>query len=497
MTSADLPYVIATLPARSLDAARREATLAREAGADLAEVRFDRWPARERESPERLFPAPLPLIATLRSAREGGEGPDDVDSRRRWRDRVAGLPFAFVDLEGARDLPEPATRLSPRAEGRWIVSWHLPPATSPTEVHRRLSGPRPVGSVLKVVVPAGVSTAVSELVPSLPPAGEGARILHTTGPSGPLLRAWARRLGLAGVFGALPEGGAEAPVEPSQIPVDRLRWFLEGRPEAPLFAVAGRPIGHSRSPALHSTWMRALGDHGLYVALELASEREFAEMLEPLARGGFRGLNVTHPFKAEALRAATRGARGAESCGCANTLTFEDGDVVAENTDLLAILRRLGELEREGTWAGRRLTVVGTGGAARATLAAGRSLGAELEVVGRRPDAARELAAEFGARVSASPSPTPCDLLVHATTVGRGPGTLEVDLESRVGPETFVLDWVYRPERAVLAETVAAAGGRYEDGRRLLAYSAAASYEIWWDHAPPDGLLEKALAEVA
>jgi len=493
------PMVIATLPSRSVGDARRDAAAAARAGADVAEVRLDRWDEGERDRVASLFPSPLPLLATMRSRAEGGAGPDDAAARVAWRDRCRALPFEWIDLEADRDLPVDAGAAANAPSGGWIVSSHLAEGTPAREVHRRLAASLPPRSVAKVILPASVATALHGIAPELPVPGESRFIVHTTGPSGGLLRAWSRRLGLAGVYGCLPAGSASEPaVERSQIPVDRLRRFLDANGEAPLFAVVGRPIAHSRSPDLHHFWMEREHRDGLYIALEIASDDEFVDALAPLAEGGFRGLNVTHPFKDAALRAATRSGPGAVACGCANTLTFRDGEVEAENTDLLAILRRLEEYKADGSWDGSSLTLLGTGGSARATLAAARTLGVRTQIAGRRREAAAGLAREFGAEVAPDAATHPASLIVNATTVGRSPGgRLSFDLGPWIGAKTQLLDFVYRPDDPILAQTVHAAGGRYEDGRRLLGYAAAASYEIWWGARPAPQLVDAAIAEAA
>jgi shikimate dehydrogenase len=496
VTARPRPLVIAALPARSLTASQEQIRVAAAAGADLAEVRFDRWPPSERSRAAELFPSPLPLIATLRSRAEGGDGPDAPGERRAWHDSVVPLPFGWIDLEVDRDLP--MVRAGPAEGGEGpgtIYSSHLPAGTDPREVHWRLARPMPRAGIIKVILPASMDTALTGILPDLPPIGEAARIVHTTGASGPLLRAWAGRLGFFGVYGCLPRGGsATDPVEPTQIPVDRLQGFVKAYPAPPLFAVIGRPIGHSRSPDLHHHWMRAEGRHGLYVALEFAGDEELVRSVPALVDGGFRGLNVTHPFKEAALRLATRAGPGAAACGCANTLTFQDGEIEAENTDLLAVLRRLGELKAARRWDGRSLLVVGTGGAARAALEAGRTMGTDTQVLGRHAERTAELARAFGARGADRPPRSPAALIVHATTVGRtGSGTLEPALDPWIGPSTYLLDFVYRADDRSLERTVERQGGQYEDGSRLLGYAAAASYEIWWGTSLTSALIDGAL----
>ncbi len=490
-----LPRIIVSLPARSAEAARAEAELARASGADLAEIRLDRWPSTELENLPRLFPSPLPLLATYRSRAEGGAGSDDPAERSELLQRFVAHPFRWVDLELARDLAI-LPRLPPSEKVGRIVSVHMGPATPAAWSERIEQLAALPGDVGKLVVRASVLDTLRELVPRLPPPEEASLVTHTVGASGPLLRALARRLGFPFVYASLPAGNGRDPVEPSQIPVDRLRRFLAADSTAPLFAVAGRPVGHSRSPGLHSGWMRAEGRHGLYIPLEFETDEEFVLSLPYLAAAGFRGINVTQPFKSIAFEAATTASKGAESCGAANCLTLRDGAVEAENTDLVALLQRLGELREAGRWDGGTLGVIGAGGSARATLAAARALSAKAVVCARRPEAADALAKEFSATVGRTDEARPLPLVVHATNAGRaGAGPLEIPLGPWVGPGSHVIDWVYDAAEPAVRTAATAAGASYEDGWRLLVYQAAESYALWWGSDPEPNSLAEALRE--
>lgn len=487
------PRLVVTLPARSVADAVREARAAQEAGADAAELRADRLPAGELGRLEPLFPSPLPLVATYRSRAEGGEGENESTPRAAVLLRLAAFPFRWIDLELVRDLDLLPSLPAADRLGR-IVSCHLQDA-SPAAWAARLGELESVDGIGKLVVRASVGAALRDVVPRVSGAGTNV-VVHTTGPSGPLLRVWARRFGFPLVYATLPEGLGTGPVEPSQLAADRLRPFLDAEEPPPVFAVCGRPVAHSSSPSLHTAWMREDGHVGLYVALELADDREFVDALGPLAEGGFRGLNVTHPFKVMAAEAATEVGAGAQACGAANCLTFEEGEVIAENTDLLAVLRRLDELRREGVWDGRALAVVGAGGAARATLAAARDLGARATVYARREEAGRLLAKRLGAEAGRAAEAEPASLLVHATDVGRGAGdALDVPLAPLLAPGTHVLDWVYAPVSPAVRRSAEAASATYEDGWRLLVYQAAASYDIWWGHPPDEASVARRVAE--
>lgn len=486
------PQIVVTLPGRSLEELRREAELARSAGADLAEVRADRLSASDRHRAASLFPSPLPLVATLRSRAEGGEGPDDPEERAEVLSALARLPFRWIDLEVRRDAPI-LPRLPPAGSVGRIFSLH-PGPTAPGSWEGLLRELDEVEGVGKLVLPASVPDFLRTLVPLLERSRGAELVVLTTGPSGPLSRALARRFGFPLVYAALPDGSSGPPVEPSQIPVDRLRPFLSGEPGGPVFAVAGHPVGHSRSPALHSAWMRAQHRHGIYVALDFADEGEFVASLSSFEEIGLRGLNVTSPYKRAALEASTQVGAGARASGAVNCLTLEHGEWVGENTDLVAVLRRLGELKAEGLWDGRSVSVLGGGGAARATLAAARELSASATVFARRAEAGAELARELGATAGLSRPSGPARLVVHATDVGRsGRGDLELPFDALVGPGTHVVDWVYGAEDPRLQRAAERVGATYEDGWRLFVYQAAASYALWWGEEPPATMVHEAL----
>ena len=488
------PLVVVSLPGRSVAAAVGEIGLAREAGADAAEIRLDRWPREERERVGTLFPSALPLVATFRSRAEGGEGPDDPETRSAELLRVAELPFRWIDLEFGRDLGV-VSRLPPPSQLGRIISCHLGPSDAGRWAERWLDLSR-VDGVGKLVVPASVPVALDEIVPRLAERRDATVTVLTVGGSGPVLRALSGRLGAPLVYASLPEGSGAPPVEPSQVPVDRLRPFLDADGEPPIFAVVGRPVAHSSSPAVHTRWMRAEGREGLYVALEFADDSEFLRSVPPLAANGFRGLNVTQPFKFAAFEAATETTPGATACRAANCLALREDGVVAENTDLAAILRRLEELRSEGRWAGDRLLVIGAGGAARATLAAARELGARAQVVDRRPERATRIAEEFGATPADPSAVGPERLVVHATSAGRSTsGPLELPLGRWLGPTSHVLDWVYRPDEKSVANATRQAGATYEDGWRLFVYQAAAAYAFWWGEEPPGEEIERTIGE--
>ena len=117
--------------------------------------------------------------------------------------------------------------------------------------------------------------------------------------------------------------------------------------------------------------------------------------MRALPAAGFRGVNVTIPHKEAALAIADHASEAARAIGAANTLTFEDGAIHADNTDAPGLLAALGEDP-----AGRTALVLGAGGAGRAAAWALRGAGARVTVWNRTPERAEALAADLGVRAT-------------------------------------------------------------------------------------------------
>lgn len=134
-----------------------------------------------------------------------------------------------------------------------------------------------------------------------------------------------------------------------------------------LYAVVGHPISHSKSPRIHSLFARQTGQAVEYTAIQAPLDGFADTVRQFFARGG-KGLNVTVPFKEEAWRLAERRTARAELAGAANTLFQDpDGALVADNTDGVGLVRDL-TVNLDVALGGRRLLVLGAGGAVRGVL---------------------------------------------------------------------------------------------------------------------------------
>lgn len=250
--------------------------------------------------------------------------------------------------------------------------------------------------------------------------------------------------------------------------------------------VAGWPVSHSRSPAMHNAAFKGLGmDDWHYTRLPIAPER-FAETVRALPGSGYRGINVTIPHKEAALGAADSASDAAAAIGAANTLTFEDGQIAADNTDAQGFLDALGE-----PLTGRRVLVLGAGGAARAVVWAAREAGAgEVLVWNRTTERARLLAADFG--VEAVEQPGRADVVVNTTAVGLNGSIDDLPLGGALDPET-VADLVYGPTDPPVTAWARGRAAKVVDGLEVLLRQGALSFVRWTGEDPPLDRMREAI----
>jgi shikimate dehydrogenase len=252
----------------------------------------------------------------------------------------------------------------------------------------------------------------------------------------------------------------------------------------PRLAVLGYPVGHSRSPAMHTAALAelGLGEEWSYEAIEVAPDA-FESRVQAMAAEGFAGANVTVPHKGAALSLADELSETAREIGAANTLVFEGGEIRAENTDAEGFLRSL-----PGSPAGKRALVLGAGGAARAIVWALLREGAEVEVWNRTELRSQNLCEELGGEALGAPDQSGYELIVNTTAVGLGGEDPFTDLPlsaDAFAPSQTVVDMVYGGEPTALLRAAAAAGATTVDGIEILVQQGALSLETWTGRPAP------------
>ncbi|MDT8341821.1 MAG: shikimate dehydrogenase [Longimicrobiales bacterium] len=264
-----------------------------------------------------------------------------------------------------------------------------------------------------------------------------------------------------------------------------------------VFALLGDPVAHSLSPRIQNAAARAAGVDGVYVALRTGAQ-ELPGFLRGLSLAGGGG-NITLPLKERTPSVLDVPLEAVRRTGACNTFWLRDGQVVGDNTDVDGFRRAARTFLGDGP-EGRRVLLLGAGGAARAVLVALLDDGVrEVCVVNRSTERARNMARRIGgARVRVLETPRDWqdedfDLVVNATSLGLDaddPAPLELE---RLGRAGGVLDLVYGVGGTALQRAAERLGIPCADGGEMLVQQAAAAFERWWDHPAPVTVMRAAL----
>jgi shikimate dehydrogenase len=260
------------------------------------------------------------------------------------------------------------------------------------------------------------------------------------------------------------------------------------------YAVVGNPIGHTKSPLIHGLFAEAEQQAMSYVAIEgpLDPEDAFARVVRQFADKGGKGMNVTAPFKLKAFALADEPSERAALAGAANALKFESGRIIAENFDGIGLLRDI-EVNLGVPLAGKRVLMLGAGGAARGAvlpfLAAGP---AELVIANRDVAKAEALVAQVGSPGAALhargygdlPAMGRFDLVVNATSASLI-GELPPVPPGVFSPEGTAYELAYGKRLTPFLRLARNAGVHgVADGVGMLVEQAAEAF-AWWRGVRP------------
>ncbi len=256
-----------------------------------------------------------------------------------------------------------------------------------------------------------------------------------------------------------------------------------------VYGLLGRPVAHSLSPAMHNAAFAHLGINAVYVAFPVTDL--------PQAVAGVRGLNlggvsVTIPFKEEILSLLDEVEAAAARMGAVNTIINQEGRLVGHNTDWLGAVAAL---EEETGIEGRRVLILGAGGAARAIAFGLLEKGAQVAVTDLDMMKALGLARQLGVEVVAPPQleQYSAEILINATPVGMAPEMEPVPIAPQLlSRYELVMDIVYRPLHTRLLREAAARGCRTIDGLKMLIHQGAAQCELWTGQPAPVSVMAQA-----
>lgn len=253
-----------------------------------------------------------------------------------------------------------------------------------------------------------------------------------------------------------------------------------------LYGIIGNPVRHSLSPMIHNGAFKRLGWNAVYLAFEV---KKIDEALKGIRGLGVKGVSVTIPFKTEVIPFLDKIEGMAKKIGAVNTIVNRGGKLIGYNTDCDGALEAL---EEKMSLRGKRVVLLGAGGAARAIGFGLMERGCQLIVVNRSEKRGNGLSRALGcdylpisflAKMKAGE--LEADVMINATSVGMFPRNKKTPVPKRLLKQgMMVMDIVYQPLETKLLREAKEKGCLTINGLEMLVRQGAVQFEIWTGRRP-------------
>ena len=274
------------------------------------------------------------------------------------------------------------------------------------------------------------------------------------------------------------------------------------------YAVIGNPVAHSKSPAIHARFAAACGQAMKYEAL-LAPLDGFRACVQQFRESGGLGANVTLPFKVEAFELASQLSPRAQAAGAVNTLCFDGGHILGDNTDGIGLVIDIRE-NAQFDIAGKRVLLLGAGGAARgAVLPLLQQHPSQIVIANRTLANAQALVRQCASlgqnqnqnQNQSQPAIEACsfealsgrfDLIINASSASLQASLPPLSLQL-LDQATLAYDMMYAARPTVFMQWASQTGASVRDGLGMLVEQAAQAFELWRGVKPDTAAVYTAL----
>lgn len=249
---------------------------------------------------------------------------------------------------------------------------------------------------------------------------------------------------------------------------------------------------HSLSPAMHNAGYQALGLNFVFVAFHVKNVKDAIFGMKAL---NIRGVVVTIPHKIEVLKYVDYIDETAQTIGAANTIINDNGILTASNTDWIGAMTTL---KKETLISGKKVVVLGAGGASRAVIYGLKKEGAHILLCNRTLAHAQKLANEFGLErtytLDNKDAITKAEIIVNTTSVGMEPKPDEMPIPNEfIKPHHIVYDIVYTPKETKLLREAKKIGAKVVYGDKMVFYGAIPQFKLFTGVSAPTDVMQKAL----
>ncbi|WP_078597252.1 shikimate dehydrogenase [Evansella clarkii] len=268
-----------------------------------------------------------------------------------------------------------------------------------------------------------------------------------------------------------------------------------------IMGVAGYPIGHTLSPAMHEAAFKELGLNMAYHAFEVRLEN-LSDAVKGIRGLGLKGMNVTIPHKVEVMNYLDEIDNLAAEIGAVNTIVNRDGRLKGYNTDGEGYFQSLREAAGSSL-EDKRVLVIGSGGAARAVAVTIAKNGVgELVITNRTLQKSENLAETCLKFANTTVLPmgraqarlTEFDVIINTTSVGMYPetGSMPMSMEM-LSRGTIVSDLIYNPLKTRWLKEAEKRGGIALNGVNMFVYQGAIAFKLWTGVEAPIRVMREAV----
>ena len=456
--------------------------------ADIIELRLDYI---KKPDPKRLLESRTrPVIVTNRPIREGGKYDGSEEERIALLKLAIQLQADFVDVE--HDSIQNIRRdTEHRVPTKIIVSYHNFRETPGdlTAIYQKLS--QYGADVIKIVTYANDITDNVKIYRLLRQT-QTPTISFCMGEHGIISRILYKKFGSYLTFASLRVGKESAP---GQVCIEELLNIYRTRNQdknTAVYGLIGNPVSHSISPIIHNTLFKEMNFNSIYVPFKVEKIGDFIK--------GFRGLDVkgysvTIPHKESVISHLDAIDPIAKKIGAVNTIVNRDGQLIGFNTDCDAAIKVLEGMDQVSATAakddrlkGKKVALIGAGGAARAIAFGLKEHGAQITIINRNYERAQSLAKDVGClfRKFDDLQSIEADILINATPVGMFPKVNETPIDkNKLKPNMGVFDTIYNPIETKLLRDAKAQGCKVVGGLPMFVHQAAAQFKLWTGLTPP------------
>jgi 3-dehydroquinate dehydratase/shikimate dehydrogenase len=432
-----------------------------------------------------------PIIAACRPTWEGGAFEGKETERIEILEAVSMLGADYVDIELRTDRTALQEFLR-AGERRVILSYHQ-------FNNKRINAPklysrmRALGAhVLKF---AYVANDVADIryafdFLNLARRDKQKAVAIAMGEFGEPSRILYNKFGGWATYASTEDGKNSAP---GQIPASQLKQLYRAdkiSSKTKVYGVIGNPLNQSKGVYLHNPLFQRAKKDAVYCRFQVKDIFAFMKHVAPI----LSGFSVTLPHKQTVMKFADRLDSTAKGIGAVNTVVRQNGKLVATNTDAPGALDAI---EKVAKVRGKRMLIVGAGGAARAIAYEAKQRGAEVLITNRNEEKAKKLAREFGLGFvrESSVQITLSDIIVNATSVGMTPHADESPVPKSILKNKIVFDAVYNPPMTKLLRDAKSVGAKIVQGTEMYLNQAALQSELYTGVKPKSETMRRILEQ--